>query len=93
MVDFGISYQTEYIFETRGKKNQVPPLAPDAQIQTIYGKQENIKIRKNGTVTLTLNYIPTSLFTTKTTIFFLNPIIGEFQHEIISTVEPPAPIA
>ena len=62
-------------------------------MQTIYGKHENIKIRKNGTVNLILNYIPTSLYATKTTIFFLNPIIGEFQHEIIGSVEPPAPIS
>ena len=86
MVDFTISYETEYIFESRGKKNYVPPLSSDQKVQTIYGKQDNIKIRKNGTITLTLNYIPTTLFTTKTTIFFLNPIIGEFQHEIIASV-------
>ena len=93
MVDFSITFETEYIFETRGKKNTNPPLSSDQKIQTVYGKQENIKIRKNGTISLTLNYIPTTLFTTKTTIFFLNPIIGEFQHEIIASVEPPAPIA
>lgn len=34
-----------------------------------------------------------SLYTTKTTIFFLNPIIGEFQHEIIASVEPPGAIS
>jgi hypothetical protein len=60
------------------------------QIQTIYSKAENIKIRKNGTGTVTLNYIPMSMFTTKTTIFFVNNVVGEFQHEIIATVEPPA---
>jgi hypothetical protein len=46
------------------------------QIQTIYGKADSIKIRKNGTATLTLNYIPMSLFTTRTTIFFVNNIVG-----------------
>ena len=60
------------------------------QIQTIYGKADSIKIRKNGTATLTLNYIPMSLFTTRTTIFFVNNIVGQFQHEIVATVEPPA---
>ena len=52
-----------------------------------------MKIRKNGTTTLTLNYIPTANYTTKTTIFFLNSIIGEFQHEIIASVEPPGTTA
>lgn len=65
----------------KGKnKNAAPPLPKEMQAQTIFGKQENVKIRKNGTATLTLNYIPMSLYTTKTTIFFLNPIVGEFQH-------------
>jgi hypothetical protein len=77
MVDFNITYQTEYIFESRGKNKNAPqPLPKEQQIQTVYGKQENVKIRKNGTVSLTLNYIPMSFYTTKTTIFFLNPIIG-----------------
>lgn len=81
MVDFAISYQTEYIFESRGKnKNAAPPLPKEQQTQVIFGKQDNVKIRKNGTVSLTLNYVPMSFYTTKTTIFFLNPIIGEFQH-------------
>jgi hypothetical protein len=31
-----------------------------------------------------------SMYTTKTTIFFINPVVGEFQHEIIATVEPPS---
>ena len=60
------------------------------QVQTIFGKGENIKIRKNGTATLTLNYVPMSMFTTRTTIFFVNEVVGEFQHEIIASVEPPA---
>ena len=90
IVDFSITYQTEYIFEKTGRgKNAAPPLPKDQQIQTIYGKHDNIKIRKNGSANLTLNYIPTCYYTTKTTIFFLNPIIGEFQHEIIASVEPP----
>ena len=77
MVDFAITYQTEYLFENRGrKKGGEPPLPKDQQIQTTYGKQENIKIRKNGTATLTLNYVPMSYYSTKTTIFFLNPVIG-----------------
>lgn len=50
------------------------------QVQTIFGKGENIKIRKNGTATLTLNYVPMSMFTTRTTIFFVNQVVGEFQH-------------
>lgn len=86
MVDFTISYQTEYLFENRAKKKGDPPLPKDLQIQTIYGKQESIKIRKNGTATLAFNYIPMSLYSTKTTIFFLNPVIGEFQHEIVANV-------
>lgn len=39
---------------------------------------------------MTLNYVPMSMFTTKTTIFFVNEVVGEFQHEIIASVEPPA---
>ena len=31
-----------------------------------------------------------SMFTTRTTIFFVNNVVGEFQHEIIASVEPPA---
>ena len=34
-----------------------------------------------------------SLYPTKTTIFFLNPVIGEFQHEIVANVEPPGTTA
>ena len=49
-----------------------------------------MKIRKNGIISLTLNYIPISLYTTRTVIYFSNPIIGEFQHEIIGVVEPPS---
>ena len=49
-----------------------------------------MKIRKNGSVSLTLNYIPTSLYTTRTIIYFCNSIVGEFQHEIIGVVEPPS---
>ena len=30
------------------------------------------------------------MFTTRTTIFFVNNVVGEFQHEIIASVEPPA---
>lgn len=80
MVDFTITYQTEYLFDNKNKKKGEPPLPKDNQIQTIYGKQEGIKIRKNGTATLILNYVPMSYYSTKTTIFFLNPVIGEFQH-------------
>ena len=76
MVDFTISYQTEYIFDKNKNKNPGSLLPKEQQIQTIYGKQENVKIRKNGTASLTLNYLPMSMYTTKTTIFFLNPIIG-----------------
>lgn len=91
LVDFSITYQTEYIFEARSLKGkQGPPLAPEQQVQTIFGKAENIKIRKNGTASLTLNYVPMSMFTTRTTIFFVNEVVGEFQHEIIAAVEPPA---
>lgn len=78
LVDFAITYQTEYIFESKllKGKNPSPPLPKQMQIQTIYGKGDNIKIRKNGTSTLTLNYIPTSMFTTRTTIFFVNEVVG-----------------
>ena len=83
MVDFSIVYETEYIFENRpiktSKHKHEPPHAPlpkTEQIQVVYGKQDNIKIRKNGSATLVLNYIPMSLYTTKTTILFINPIIG-----------------
>ena len=78
LVDFTITYQTEYIFDNKylKAKNPIPPLPKDMQIQTIYGKAENIKIRKNGTGTLTLNYIPMSMFTTRTTIFFVNNVVG-----------------
>jgi hypothetical protein len=62
-------------------------------LQTIYGKVDNVKIRKNGSVSLVLNYIPTTLYSTRTVIYFSNNIIGEFQHEIIGTVEPPNAIA
>lgn len=83
VVDFAITYETEYIFDnmSRGKnKAEKPPLSPEEQVQTIYGKVDNVKIRKNGTVSLTLNYIPTSLYTTRTIIYFCNSIVGEFQH-------------
>ena len=82
LVDFQITYQTEYIFDNKylKGKNPTPPLPKPMQIQTIYGKGENIKIRKNGTATLILNYVPMSMFTTRTTIFFVNDIVGEFQH-------------
>ena len=53
-------------------RNPLPPLPKPMQIQTIYGKGDNIKIRKNGSATLTLNYIPMSMFTTRTTVFFVN---------------------
>jgi len=78
MVDFQITYQTEYIFESKylKGKNAAPPLPKNMQVQTIYGKGENIKIRKNGTATLTLNYVPMSMFTTRTTIFFVNDVVG-----------------
>jgi len=61
-------------------KNPGVPLPKDQQIQTVYGKADNIKIRKNATATLTLNYVPMSMFTTRTTIFFVNNVVGEFQH-------------
>lgn len=82
LVDFSITYQTEYIFESRllKGKNATPPLPKEQQVQTIYGKGDSIKIRKNGTATLTLNYVPMSMFTTRTTIFFVNEVVGEFQH-------------
>jgi hypothetical protein len=93
VVDFAITYETEYIFENLGggkNKSEKTPLPQEDQIQTIYGKVDNVKIRKNGNMSLTLNYIPTSLYTTRTVIYFCNPIIGEFQHEIIGVVEPPS---
>lgn len=62
-------------------------------MQTIYGKLDNIKIRKNGSASLTLNYIPTSLYATRTIIYFSNIMVGEFQHEIIGVVEPPSATA
>lgn len=95
LVDFAITYETEYIFENapKGKKTEKILLAEEEQLQTIYGKVDNVKIRKNGTVSLTLNYIPTSLYTTRTIIYFCNAMVGEFQHEIIGTVEPPTVIA
>ena len=31
-----------------------------------------------------------SMFTTRTTIFFVNNVVGQFQHEIIASVQPPA---
>ena len=71
-------------------KNEKPSLPVEEQIQTIYGKVDNVKIRKNGSVTLTLNYIPTSFYTTRTIIYFTNSIVGEFQHEIVGSVEPPS---
>lgn len=61
-------------------------------MKVIFCKQENVKIRKNGTVSLILSYIPLSLFTTKTTLIFSNSYVGEFQHEIIADVEPPTPL-
>ncbi len=84
IVDFAITYETEYIFEnvakSKGGKHEHAPLNEEDQVQTIYGKVDNVKIRKNGSVTLTLNYIPTSLHTTRTIIYFSNSIVGEFQH-------------
>ena len=39
MIDFNINYQTEYIFESRGKNKNAPqPLPKEQQIQTVYGK-------------------------------------------------------
>ena len=40
LVDFTITYQTEYIFETKMMKgkNSAPPLPKELQVQTIYGK-------------------------------------------------------
>ena len=72
-MEFGVTYQTEYIFESKNKK---PVLDKADQIQVVYGKQESLKIRKNGNAQLTLQYIPMSMYKTKTTILFLNPVIG-----------------
>lgn len=83
VVDFQITYETEYIFENipkvKGRPEKVP-LPEEDQVQTIYGKVDNVKIRKNGTVSLTLNYIPIAFYTTRTVIYFSNNIVGEFQH-------------
>lgn len=49
-----------------------------------------MKLRKNVTTPFHVSYIPTSLNTTRTTLVFSNPTVGEFQHEITATVEPPA---
>lgn len=81
MVDFNITYETEYIFDlTKQKGKLAATLTKEEQMQTIYGKIDNVKIRKNGVTSITLNYIPSSLYTTRTVIYFINANIGEFQH-------------
>ena len=76
LVDFAITIQTEYLFDQTKSKNFIAPLPKDQQIQTIYAKVDNIKIKRLGGSSLTLNYIPISMYATKTTIFFINVAIG-----------------
>ncbi len=93
MADFSVSVQTEYIYEKKAAKpGSVKPLNKEQELQTIFPKFEVAKLRKNVSTPFYISYIPTSMHTTKTTIMFSNPTVGEFQHEIVATVELPNPI-
>lgn len=91
VADFSVTIQTEYIYEKKSvKPGTIKPLTKEQELQTIFPKFEVVKLRKNVNTQFQIAYIPTSLHTTKTTLVFSNPNVGEFQHEITATVDPPA---
>ena len=91
--DFSVAVITEYIYEKKSvKPGTVKPLSKDQEVQSIFPKFEVVKLRKNANTAFQVSYVPISMHTTKTTLVFSNPTVGEFQHEIVAVVELPAPI-
>jgi hypothetical protein len=50
---------------------------------------ENIRLKKGQTTQLHMKFIPLIMETHKCLIIFTDPACGEFQHEVVGTVELP----
>lgn len=93
VADFSVSVITEYVYEKKSvKPGTTKQLSKEQEVQTIFPKFEMVKLRKNVSTPFQMSYVPTSMHTTKTTLVFSNPTVGEFQHEVVAVVELPSPV-
>ena len=92
--EFSVSITTEYLYEPKkGKKEVSRRLQKNQECASVFTKFDVVRLRKNVPTQFLLSFIPTSMHTTRSIIIFSNLHVGEFQHEIIATVEPPTILA
>lgn len=65
---------------------------PEEQFPSFFSRLEKVRIKKNNTVPLTLSFLPLTMDQHRCYIIFTDPNVGEFQHEVVGTVEMPNPI-
>ncbi|EGR27619.1 hypothetical protein IMG5_193180 [Ichthyophthirius multifiliis] len=68
---------------------QLLPAENNDIFTTFFTTKTTIKIGKLQTVILPVTFLPLQMETQKCYIIFRDPLVGEFQHEIIGTVEMP----
>ncbi|CAD8106047.1 unnamed protein product [Paramecium primaurelia] len=75
----------------RGKQviQQIQQQNQEEEFPAFFCQQDRIRIRKNQTINLILQYIPLIMETHKCQIVFTDPQVGEFQHDLQGTVELP----
>ncbi|CAD8117028.1 unnamed protein product [Paramecium sonneborni] len=73
----------------KGKSNQQQIISQEEEFPAFFCQQEKVRIRKNQTINLTLQYIPLTMDTHKCQIVLTDPQVGEFQHDLQGTVELP----
>lgn len=65
---------------------------PTPFIPSFFCKMQNVRLKRKGTYTLTMNFVPMVYETQKAYLIFSDPNVGEFQHEITGEVELPEEI-
>ncbi|KAM3143753.1 Encoded by [Paramecium bursaria] len=89
--NFTIKLIHERIVEQPKKKNklyQEKEKQPDV-FPAIFCRLDTIRLKRNSPYQLQLQYIPLVMETQRCYIVFTDPLVGEFQHEIIANPDPP----
>lgn len=73
------------------KKSKTERLPSVIQFPPPFFLKDKIKVKRNGTNYITLQYLPFELATRTAHIGFIDEKVGEFQYTIIGTVLPPKP--
>lgn len=73
----------------KGKKPKVERLTSGIQYPPPFFLKDKVKVKRNGTNYITLQYLPFELATRTANISFIDEKVGEFQYTVIGTVLPP----